>query len=243
MRAQFLTRRLVVIALMAAAATGCADAGAPRGGQAVSSPAVGGSASDVAAARPAPPPSPTPTTAQSPAPTTSTQPPPPPTSPPAPTFDPVAAPLRDLPTGIEPTRIEIPSIGVDATVVQLSLAGAEPEVPSEWDDAGWYQTTRNPGEIGPAVIAGHVDSKAGPAVFFRIGELTRGDEIIVHDARGRTRTFEVMGRDQHPKTALPEEVFGFGQPRPELRLITCGGTFDRTVGHYLDNLVVYAAAT
>lgn len=138
-------------------------------------------------------------------------------------------------------RLEIPSIGVDANLVDLSLGNGDPEVPDAWEDAGWYETTRNPGEIGPAVIAGHIDSKAGPAVFFRLRELAPGDEIIVHGVDGDTATFMVEDSGQYPKTSLPSEVFGFGQPRPELRLITCGGSFDSSVGHYVDNLVVYAA--
>lgn len=159
---------------------------------------------------------------------------------------PVVPPTRvaELPTGIvEPVRLEIPSIGVDAAMVGLSLGTGDPEVPSRWQDAGWYETTRNPGEIGPAVIAGHIDSKAGPAVFFRLRELANGDEVIVHGADGQSRTFVVEDSGQYPKTDLPDEVFGFGQARPELRLITCGGSFDSEVGHYVDNLVVYAHAS
>ncbi len=151
--------------------------------------------------------------------------------------------VGDLPTGIEqPVSLEIPSIGVDAALVGLSLGDGDPEVPTRWEDAGWYETTRNPGEIGPAVIAGHIDSKAGPAVFFRLRELGSGDEVIVHGTDGQSRTFIVEDSGQYPKTALPDEVFGFGQARPELRLITCGGSFDSEVGHYVDNLVVYAHA-
>ncbi|MBY5164175.1 sortase domain-bontaining protein, partial [Salsipaludibacter albus] len=90
-------------------------------------------------------------------------------------------------------------------------------------------------------IAGHIDSKAGPAVFYRLDELDEGDEVIVHGADGETRTFTVRDAGQYPKTDLPDEVFGFGEARPELRLITCGGSFDSAAGHYVDNLVVYAA--
>ncbi|MGH3650584.1 MAG: class F sortase [Acidimicrobiia bacterium] len=148
--------------------------------------------------------------------------------------------LPSYPTGIEPMRIQIPSIGVDADVVDLSLAGPEPEVPSGFDDAGWYTATRNPGEIGPAVIAGHIDSRSGPAVFYRLDELKPGDDIILSSGDGRMRSFVVVDSGQYPKTDLPTEVFGFDQPVPELRLITCGGTFDSSVGHYRDNYVVYA---
>ena len=145
----------------------------------------------------------------------------------------------DLPSGIVPTRISIPSISVEADVVDLDLRGPEPEVPSDFSQTGWYAQTRRPGEIGPAVIAGHIDSVAGPAVFARLDELVEGDEIEVLDDDGESRTFVVIRTGQYPKEALPDQVFAF-EPEVELRLITCGGTFDRSSGHYRDNYVVYA---
>jgi LPXTG-site transpeptidase (sortase) family protein len=141
-----------------------------------------------------------------------------------------------------PARIEIPAIGVDASVVQLDIRGSKPEVPDDFGLVGWYGLTRLPGEIGPAVLAGHVDSRQGPAVFFQLDELTTGDQVTVHAADGTSRTFEVVGAGQYPKVDLPDEVFGFGDGVPELRLITCGGSFDRSVGHYQDNYVVYTRA-
>lgn len=155
--------------------------------------------------------------------------------------EPADAPVAgtELPVGIEPQRIEIPAIGVDAVVIDLDLRGPEPEVPDDFAHTGWYTQTRRPGEIGPAVVAGHIDSVAGPAVFHRLDELVAGDEIIVSDTTGDSRTFVVTDAGQYPKEALPDEVFGF-EPVVALRLITCGGTFDRSVGHYRDNYVVYA---
>jgi sortase (surface protein transpeptidase) len=186
-------------------------------------------ASPIPTVAPSPPPSPTPSPAS-----------PTPSPTPSPTRSPL--PAKDLPTGVVPVRIEIPSIDLDADVGDLAIGPGDPEVPEAWEDAGWYTTTRNPGEFGPAVIAGHIDSKAGPAVFHRLDELTEGDEVIVHGQDGESRTFTVRDSGQYPKTSLPDEVFGFGQARPELRLITCGGSFDSTAGHYVDNLVVYAAS-
>lgn len=159
---------------------------------------------------------------------------------PTPTEAPTDIPEFVPPTGIAPMRIEIPTIGVDAPTIELSLAGEEPEVPTDFDDTGWYTQTRLPGEIGPAVIAGHIDSRSGPAVFARLDELRPGDEIIVRDGDGDSRTFVVIEGAQYPKGDLPDSVFGFGGPEPELRLITCGGTFDADVGHYRDNYVVFA---
>lgn len=148
---------------------------------------------------------------------------------------------NEFPTGIQPVRIEIPELGVDAPVIDLQLRANEVEVPEDFDDAGWWVQTRQPGETGPAVIGGHVDSKSGPAVFYRLRDLRPGDEIIVHGEDGETRTFEV---DQDPvqvdKLDRPPEVFGFTNARPELRLITCGGDFNPNIGHYTDNIVVFA---
>ncbi len=195
----------------------------------------------VASPTPAPTPSasPTPTATPSPSPSATAS----PTSEPTPTASPTPKPLS-TPTyydGVEPVRIEIPAIGVDATVVDLAIGPGDPEVPERWEDAGWYTNTRNPGEIGPSVLAGHIDSKSGPAVFYRLDELVVGDEIIVSGEDGESRTFVVQDSGQYPKENLPDEVFGYGERVPELRVITCGGTFDRSVGHYQDNFVVYAA--
>ncbi|HKJ56992.1 MAG TPA: class F sortase [Nitriliruptoraceae bacterium] len=235
-------RIMAAVAVLAMAAGACGSpagddrvASAPSTQDAGEAPATPESSATMtpglagSTATPAPP---VPSTAS----TTPDEPSPTPTA--TPTPKPVITP--QLPTGVaDPVRLEIPSIGVDADLVDLSLGNGDPEVPDAWEDAGWYSTTRNPGEIGPAVIAGHIDSKEGPAVFFRLDELGEGDEVVVHGADGSTVTFVVTGSGQYPKTELPDEVFGFGQPQPELRLITCGGSFDSAAGHYVDNLVVY----
>lgn len=195
------------------------------------------SPSPTAATSPTPSASPTQTPTPSPAATASPTPEPTPT----PSPPPKPLPTPTYLTGVEPVRVEIPAIGVDAKVVDLAIGPGDPEVPEEWDDAGWYDDTRRPGEIGPSVIAGHIDSKSGPAVFYRLDELVVGDEIIVSGEDGDSRTFVVQDSGQYPKENLPDEVFGYGERVPELRVITCGGTFDRSVGHYQDNFVVYAA--
>lgn len=162
---------------------------------------------------------------------------------PAPTsevYDPASMPDVDLPTGIDPHRILIPAIGVDAPVIDLLLTATEVEVPEDFDDAGWWTATRRPGEIGPSVIGGHVDSRSGPAVFFRLDQLREGDEVVVESEDGEQVVFVVDNGIQIDKYDRPPEVFGFGQGRPELRLITCGGEFDPTIGHYTDNYVIFA---
>lgn len=242
------TRRMLVVIATLAMTIGACGAPAADDGDVVGTGAADQAQNTVAAASTPEPGAATPSESGVDAsPTSSSRPttPPQPVAPtggPTPTPTPVPIATPELPSGVsEPVRLEIPSIGVDASLVDLSLGNGNPEVPDAWEDAGWYETTRNPGEIGPAVIAGHIDSKTGPAVFYRLRELVHGDEIIVHGAAGDVATFVVQDSGQYPKTSLPNEVFGFGQPRPELRLITCGGSFDSSVGHYVDNLVVYAA--
>jgi sortase (surface protein transpeptidase) len=140
-----------------------------------------------------------------------------------------------------PTRIEIPRIGVSARLVRLGLnADRTLEVPTDFDTAGWYVHGPRPGEIGPAVIAGHVDSTVGPAVFFRLGSLGPGAVIRVRRADRSTVRFVVEAVQRAPKDAFPtDRVYGPTR-RPALRLITCGGTFDEATGHYRDNTIVYA---
>ncbi len=91
------------------------------------------------------------------------------------------------------------------------------------------------------MIAGHVDSKSGPAVFYRLRDLKSGAKIIITTGSGKTVTFTVDGVAQYAKTKFPTAAVYGPVPGPVLRLITCGGAFDRTVGHYRDNLVVYAS--
>jgi hypothetical protein len=145
-----------------------------------------------------------------------------------------------FPTGIVPTRIEIPAIGVDATIIHMDITANNVEVPSDFSQVAWWRQTRLPGEIGPSVMGGHVDSRSGPAVFFRLKDLTSGDQIIIHGEDGGVRTFVVEHGLQANKYDRPPEVFGYGQTRSELRLITCSGRFDPSIGHYEDNYVIFA---
>jgi sortase family protein len=142
-----------------------------------------------------------------------------------------------------PVSIAIPAVGVDARVVPVGLrADRAMEVPAV-DLVGWYELGPRPGEAGPAVVVGHVDSRSGPAVFSRLGELRRGDRIVIGQQGGAARSFRVERVERHPKTALPVERIWDRARQPVLRLITCGGSFDRSTGHYRDNIVVYARAT
>lgn len=140
-----------------------------------------------------------------------------------------------------PTRVRIPSIGVDAPVARLGL---EPDgamqAPPDWDVPGWYAGGPRPGQVGPAVIAGHIDSLSGPAVFFQLARLETGDEVLVMTDAGRVLRFVVDGRQTFTKARFPTHLVYGPQPVPVLRLITCTGEFDAATGSYLSNLVVSA---
>ncbi|MFE5502335.1 class F sortase [Amycolatopsis japonica] len=145
----------------------------------------------------------------------------------------------------KPARLEIPAIGVrTGEIVDLGLAGdGTLQVPHDAITTGWFTGGPAPGEIGPAVLAGHVDYKKVPGVFVRLKELKAGDEAIVHREDGSTAVFTVYAVERHPKASFPtEKVYG-DTIGPELRLITCGGDFDSSTGNYLDNVVAFAKLT
>ncbi|MFI7488336.1 class F sortase [Micromonospora echinaurantiaca] len=151
------------------------------------------------------------------------------------------APADAAPAG-PPSRVRVPRIGVDAplTVLGLDATGAL-AAPAGFDTAGWYGGGPAPGDPGPAVIAGHLDSRDGPAVFARLGELRPGDRVQVWRG-GRVVAFRVTGTLRAGKDRFPTTAVYGPTPGPELRLVTCGGDFDRRRGHYRDNLVVFAVA-
>ncbi len=143
-----------------------------------------------------------------------------------------------------PTRVRVPAIDVDSHLARLGVDGSRALVhPTNFAEAGWFTGGPTPGATGPAVIAGHVDSYEGPAVFFRLAELEPGDEVLVDRADGTTVAFTVMSVERHRKDAFPtEQVYG-PTPRAELRLITCGGEFDSDARSYRDNVVVSTVLT
>ena len=161
-------------------------------------------------------------------------PPPPTTAVPAP-----AVPRAAV--GVDPERIRIPSIGVDAPVVDLGLnLDRTLQVPGNYAETGWWSGGAQPGAPGPAVVVGHVDSTTGPAVFHRLGDLRPGDAVEVADPAGQVRRFRVVRLEEHPKDEFPTDAVYGPTGGPELRLVTCSGNFDRRSGHYEDNLIAYA---
>lgn len=151
-----------------------------------------------------------------------------------------AASSSPTPIGV-PVELEIPALGLRAPVrpVGLDHEGALVTPPAQ--ETGWFDGGPVPGSRGSAVIVGHVDTANAPAVFARLHELTPGALLGVRDSSGAWTIFRVEGRTQHPKDALPEAVWAPGRERL-LRLITCGGAFDRRTGHYRDNVVVHTRA-
>lgn len=162
---------------------------------------------------------------------------------PPPTASPAAPPVMPIPSipASDPVRVVIPALGLDEPLIDLGLAAdGAMEVPADYDEVGWFTGGGRPGSNGPTVIAAHVDSPTGPAVFQALSDLAAGDPVEVQDADGRTHAYRVTEAADYPKSAFPTaRVFG-ASPRDELRLITCGGIFDRDAGSYVDNRVVYA---
>ncbi|TFD05838.1 class F sortase [Cryobacterium sinapicolor] len=162
--------------------------------------------------------------------------------PPTPRVDQVVGPTL---TASEPTQINVPAIEVDSVLMQL---GQNPDgtvqTPSldEASPAGWYTGSPTPGAIGPSVIVGHVDSRVqGRAVFYRLGEMRPGDEILVTRADATVAVFVVDGVEEYPKDDFPQFAVYGNTDHAGLRLITCGGEFNEITRTYPDNVVVYAS--
>jgi hypothetical protein len=147
-------------------------------------------------------------------------------------------PLPAVPRG-EPIRVLIPAIDVDADLVPLGLRSDRAMEVPDFGLAGWYAEGPRPGHPGPAVLAAHVDSRAGPDVFFRLRELAAGDRVHVLYDSGDRVTFVVTWSERTPKDALPVASMWPLTGDRLLALITCGGAFDSDARSYRDNIVVY----
>ena len=147
-------------------------------------------------------------------------------------------------TASEPVRIEIAAIDVDSELMELGLlADGTLEVPPGAFPAGWFTGGPTPGELGPAVIAGHIDWITGPGVFYQLGSLEVGDEIRITRTDGTVASFRTIRVDQYPKDSFPTDLVYGNIDHAGLRLISCGGAFNRDTGHYEDNIVVFADLT
>jgi len=144
----------------------------------------------------------------------------------------------------EPVSLTIPAIGVRTRLVHLGLnSDGTLQVPSSTAVAGWYAGSPRPGAPGAAVIAGHVDSRTALGVFYWLRTLRPGDRVYVKRADGTLAVFTVTGVRTYAKDQFPTAAVYGPVPDSELRLITCGGTFDWSTGHYLSNVVVFARLT
>ena len=139
-----------------------------------------------------------------------------------------------------PVRLQIAAIGVDTGLMDLGLrTDGSMEVPPHGFPAGWYTGAPTPGELGPAIIAGHIDMN-GPGVFYRLHIMKPGNLVTITRADRSKAVFRVTVVGQFPKAHFPtNRVYG-NLDHAGLRLITCGGTFDSQSGHYEDNIVVFA---
>jgi hypothetical protein len=150
-------------------------------------------------------------------------------------------PARDYQATPEPTRISIPKIHLASRLTRLGRAAdGTVQVPSQWEVAGWYALGPRPGDPGSAVILGHVDSTRGPAVFFHLRQLRPGDRVDITRADGSTVWFVVQRTATYDKQRFPTDEVYYPTLVPTLRLVTCGGQFDFTTGHYRSNIIVFA---
>ena len=174
-------------------------------------------------------------------------------TPPAAAVPPVATEVAPGPSGgpnvvptlgrAEPVQVDIPAIEVSSPLVDLGLNGdGTLEVPVDYAKAGWFTGGNYPGDPQgpPGLIAGHVDDVTGPAVFFRLTELTTGDEVLVTRADNTVAVFAVSDARQYPKDALPTDEIYAPVDGSEIVLITCTGDFDESARSYEDNYVVRA---
>jgi len=151
-----------------------------------------------------------------------------------------AAPLLAM-AASRPVRVQIPAIGVDSDVMDLGLQDdGTLEVPPAGFPAGWFTDAPTPGEVGPAVLAGHVDWAGAPGVFAELRDVVVGDEVVVARADGSTAVFRVSQVGQFAKDAFPTAAVYGDLDHPGLRVITCGGEFDAGAQSYRDNTVVFA---
>jgi hypothetical protein len=153
-----------------------------------------------------------------------------------------AVPAASVQAVAEPVSLVIPAIGVSTRLVQLGVtpSGAL-QVPTSTAVAGWYTGSPRPGEPGGAVIAGHVDSVQARGVFFRLRLLKPGEKVYVRRADGTLAVFTVTSVASYPKSGFPTSAVYGPTPNAQLRLITCGGTFDPATHHYLSNTIAYAS--
>ncbi len=141
-----------------------------------------------------------------------------------------------------PSHLVIPKLGIDTSFESPLKLNSDKTVavPKSYDKVGWYEGGATPGEVGPAVILGHVDSYKGAAVFYHLGQLAKGDEVQITREDGTTATFEVQNLVRYERKDFPTELVYGQTDKAVLRLVTCSGIFNHGKQEYSHNLVVYA---
>jgi Sortase domain len=140
-----------------------------------------------------------------------------------------------------PARLRIPALHVDSRLESLGLQrDGSIAVPKRTDVAGWYRRGPRPGQPGPAVILGHVDSRSAPGVFIGLRSVRKGTLVRIDRTDGTSVTFRITGVSRVPKNRFPTDLVYAPTLDPTLRLVTCGGSFDRTRGSYRDNVIAFA---
>jgi hypothetical protein len=156
---------------------------------------------------------------------------------PVPTVVPVAVVAYSV-----PVSLRVPAIALSVPLSTLGLnADGTVQVPDNDTEPGWFRLGPSPGEIGSAVILGHVDTYQGPGIFFQLRALQAGDSVQVTLTDGAVTTFVVTSVVQYEKAQFPARQVYASQGTSELQLVTCGGAFDSQTGHYLSNVVVYTS--
>jgi hypothetical protein len=147
--------------------------------------------------------------------------------------------------GSVPVSLQIPALGVSSKVMRLGLASdgtmQVPPLFGQPSEAGWYEYSPTPGQPGPSVIVGHIDTYRGPSVFYRLGAARPGEEVDVGLADGTTAVFRVTGVRAYSKSSFPSRTVYGPTSNAALRLITCGGDFDYATHRYLGSTVVFAS--
>jgi sortase (surface protein transpeptidase) len=158
---------------------------------------------------------------------------------PVPSSVPVSVPFK----GLRPTSVKIPKIGAESSLLAVAVkTDGSISVPSVHTpmQAAWYKLSPVPGDVGPAIVLGHVDGDKKPGIFYKLKDLAPGDEVDVDRSDGKKVKFVVDRVTQVPKDTFPRDAVYGNSDKPELRLITCGGVFDHAEHSYKDNIVVYA---
>lgn len=146
-----------------------------------------------------------------------------------------------------PTRLEVPSIGVDdASLLPLGLQPDRTvEVPPVTNpmEAGWFKYGATPGAVGPGVLLGHINGSGKKGVFYDLDKVQPGQQVLVTRQDGKKAVFTITAIRSFEKTAFPTQLVYGKTPDSQIRLITCGGVFDRQARSYLSNIIVFASLT